>query len=137
MSKIEIIYYSLSVLFLFRIFLYAIGDPHNDKPNAYAILFSWPYFLAYIVLKKYNLLDQFKPFFENENLTIEQKKDLRLMVFQKGKKHFTWQMVFGMCGVCTFFWVSLFLILIPNFNLFGIFIFSTINFLNKIILKWT
>jgi hypothetical protein len=139
MFKVELNYilYTLSVVFLFRIVLYSLGEPHTDNPNPYSILFFIPAYLAINVLNKQNLLNEFKPHIDNiNNLTIEQQKDLDLMIYQKGKRHFTWQMVCGMCGICTFFWVSLLFILIPNLTANGFFLFAFSNILNKIIIKW-
>lgn len=132
----ELILNSLSVLFLFRIALYAIGDPHALKPNPASILFKYSYLLAYASAIKANQLAGLSDHLSSSCLTIEQRNDLRLQVFNIGKKHFTWQSVVGMCGICTFFWVSFIIILIPNFNIYGIFAFSSINYLNKILLKW-
>lgn len=138
---VDLILYSLSIVFLFRILLYALGEPHTDMPNKSAILFVYSSYLAKKALVRLNQFTEFEHFVNEQNkpcsfVNIEQKRDLQMMIFQNGKKYFTWELVCGMCGVCTFFWISLIFILVPNLSVQGLFMFSLTQIINKILIKW-
>lgn len=123
------------LLCLFRVFLYAIGDVYSSNTNQHAILFKYSYWLAKNRLKKEGLFEQFLEL-KNSVKNSLQKKDYKLLVVNNAKEYFTWENMAGMCGVCTFFWVSLLGFLVFNLNIEGLLYFSIAQIANKIIVKW-
>lgn len=110
--------------FLASYFLdYVLGKPYSQQPNQRAIFFFWTLFLAKRRLQreKPSLYDSLISGIDNDNkfkitgidgspfdngITEE---SVNLQIIQEGRKYFFWELPFGMCSICTNFWISLFI----------------------------
>lgn len=138
---LEAIFYTLSITFLFRLFYYAIGEPDSSQ-NPQAILSSYVLFLSENRLHKSGI--EVTQSVDEQLDTIsqaEQKQDLYRSTLNYAMPLFTYEFILGICPICTFFWVSILLILIPTLLvgtsfLTALFLMSSANILNKILIKW-
>lgn len=115
--EINTILYCISIISAFRIFYYAIGEPSHEY-NPQALLSGYTFWIAYNTLVKYRCADQIKDALRQSQLHYGEQKvlvmnDIKRQAVQQATPLFNVEMIKGICPTCTFFWVSIALILVP------------------------
>lgn len=136
---IEAALYTISIVSLFRILYYAIGEPSHSQ-NPQAILSCYTDWLAKKTLSNYGL-DYYQPNIGKAIEEAESANDCWGLNLNKAMPLFKWQFVLGICPVCTFFHISFLFIFLPLLLtgtplLTAFFFYTTSNILNKIFIKW-
>jgi hypothetical protein len=110
------IYLSISLIAALFIYLldYGFGKPGDEKPNYQSLLFFWSFYLAKKRLKKMQGWNTFQQQLDEQLATADtlmQKArviaSFKEIVFLTARPFFTYEMILGMCPICTHFWVSL------------------------------
>lgn len=102
---------------------YCIGKPGSDF-SPYEIFSDYTVWLSACRLKRIGLLDDYSKQY-HETLTTktkeheirEFKNDFARVIYNAAEPFFTWERAFGMCSICTGFWVSLLTGLLFTFNI--------------------
>lgn len=138
-------YFSLSLLCALFVYMldYGLGKPADEKFSIKELLFGWSFYLAKRRLKKLNALReltlQYMQMLQDANG--EQRtlahNNFRQIVFQKGREFFTYEMILGMCPICTGFWVTFFIFLPVNIFYYqvNIFIFTLYFLLSHLFIR--
>ncbi len=90
---------------------YCFGQPMSDEPKTREIFSFYPLLLAKRRLTKEQIADIEKMFshFPDDPLNkAEAKKEIHLTILKMARETFTWEKAFGMCIICTGFWIALF-----------------------------
>ncbi len=94
---------------------YCLGKPGSDHFSPYEIFSSYTVWLSKLRLKKldglyYSYKHQFDDDVKGKSLfqVITMKADFRKLIYEAAEPYFRWEKAFGMCPVCTGFWISLF-----------------------------
>ena len=116
---------------------YGLGKPGDENFNKQALLFRWSFFLAKKRLKKNGA---WKSLYaqHSQNLTFSISTEERLIytnnfkmiVFQNAQPFFTYEMILGMCPVCTHLWVTLSIFLSVDIFYFSVNIFIFMHYLS-------
>lgn len=120
---------------------YAIGEPSHAQ-NPQAIFKGWVTFLVYHRNKKAKGVIGDSVITDGDAVLVaEQLQDIWTSRLNTIMPLFTYEMVLGICPICTFWWYSFITIAIPLFIIgtpfwivFFLYTFSQI--LNKILIKW-
>lgn len=109
--------------FLVSYFLdYILGRPSSQNPNQKAIFFFWTYFLARKRLEREepslykslmgSISQGIAPIQKTDGLPVLNnfaiKEVVVAQIVNEGRELFSWELPFGMCSVCTNFWISFF-----------------------------
>ena len=120
---IEVLFIALVVASLNQLINYAIGKPASEF-SPYEIFSSYTIWLSIKRLKKVGLYYQYTEQYEDNikraktlHEVISLKNDFKKMLYNAADPYFTWERAFGMCPVCTGFWVSLIAGLVSWFGL--------------------
>jgi len=92
---------------------YVIGKPGNDF-STHEIFSGYTVWLSRLRLKRMDLLKEYQKQF-NESIkfsrsdaqTATLETEYKKMLYDAADPFFTWERAFGMCIVCTGFWISL------------------------------
>jgi hypothetical protein len=102
---------------------YGLGKPGDEKPNYKSLLFFWSFFLAKRRLIKMegwpNLKQQLDEQLSMASTPMQKAtviNSFKEIVFITARPFFTYEMILGMCPICTHFWVSL--IFLGTVNIF-------------------
>lgn len=141
-----LLFISVGIIAAFvTIFLnYCIGKPGGEF-SPYEIFSGYTVWLSIRRLQDVDLYRQYAGQY-NENIQrantkheiIQLKNDFKKILYEAAEPYFTWERAFGMCPICTGFWVSLIASLFFTFNLFEIITIVvishiTIRLLNKVL----
>lgn len=89
---------------------YCFGRPMSDEPKTREIFSFFPLWLAKRRLSKEEVADikrMFSGMEPDEQNRIEAKKQFHLGILNMGRERFTWEKAFGMCIICTGFWIAM------------------------------
>ena len=137
-------YLSLSILCALLVYIldYGLGKPADEKFSTKELLFFWSLFLATRRLKQLNAWFALKKQHEQMIMTatsdaasrVTIDNNFKIIVFQKGREYFTYEMMLGMCPICTGFWITLCILLSVNFFYYpvNVFFFSFSSHLNLV-----
>lgn len=115
---------------------YILGRPSSQNPNQKAIFFFWTYFLARKRLEREkpslyksligSISQEIAPIQTMDGVpalsNFATKEVVVAQIVNEGRELFSWELPFGMCSVCTNFWISLFIAIcgeIAKFNIVG------------------
>jgi hypothetical protein len=99
---------------------YGLGKPGSDEISVTEFLTGWTFILAKRRLIKYKLYNELTEIFlpaGNMYQKVLLDQELKKTVIEKGKDFFTWEKAFGMCIICTGFWIALALSIIFIFTI--------------------
>jgi hypothetical protein len=90
---------------------YCIGKPGGEF-SPYEIFSGYTVWLAKRRLQEVGLWKQYANQFDLEAINqkhsvYEARKDMDRIIYNAAEPFFTWERAFGMCSICTGFWVSL------------------------------
>jgi len=90
---------------------YCIGKPGSKEFSPYEIFSFYTIWLSKRRLKQSRPKDW--AYYQNQYSQIKSpdeihKKDFNKIIYEAAEPLFTWERVFGMCAVCSGFWISLF-----------------------------
>lgn len=110
---IQSLYLALGSASLMMLINYAIGKPGSEF-SPYEIFSSYTVWLSKMRLQKLGLYNQYLRQFEESRPrtaaeSIELTNDFKRILYNAAEPFFTWERAFGMCSICTGFWVSLFI----------------------------
>lgn len=139
----NVIFYGFLSGFLSLFLNYIIGKPGNEF-SPYEIFSNYTFWLSTRKLKKIGLYDQYYKEYQSNFPAkgkwkqIELDNDFKKIIYNAADPFFTWERAFGMCSICTGFWISLVSGILYTFNfieIIEIIIIShiTIRLLNKLL----
>lgn len=111
----------------FSIFLnYIIGKPGGNEFSPYEIFSSYTVWLSKWRLKRIGLYEQYHKEYKDQFparskwKAMELESDFKKMIYNAADPFFTWERAFGMCSICTGFWISLVSGFLYTFNIIEI-----------------
>lgn len=100
---------------------YCIGKPGGSEFSPYEIFSGYTVWLATWRLKRLGSYGAYESQFDyksarSESQLTELHNDAARIIYNAAEPFFTWERAFGMCVICTGFWISLAIGLVFTFN---------------------